>query len=69
MRDASGNLVEDGTNATADDIEAIKAPAEPVLVQLTSVCVEMLVERYVRWTVTKEHKSYFGACPDRTSML
>ena len=77
MRDASGNLVEvrvrepwalhlltsDGTNDTADDIEAMKAPAEPVLVRLTPVCVEMLVERYVRWIVTKENKSYFGALP------
>jgi hypothetical protein len=75
MRDASGNLVEvrvrepwalhlltsDGTNNAADDVEAMKAPAEPGLVQLAPVGVEMLTERYVRWIVTKEKISYFGA--------
>ena len=79
MRDASGNLVEvrvrepwelhlltsDGTNgpATPDDTEAIKAPAEPGLVLLTPTGVEMLLERYVRWTVVKKNSHYFGALP------
>ena len=77
MRDASGNLVEvrvrepwalhlltaDGTNAAAEDTEAMKAPAEPGLVQLTPICVELLIERYVRWLVEKEETSYFGALP------
>lgn len=77
MRDASGNLVElrvrepwalhqltsDGTNNAADDVEVMKAPAEPGLVQLTPVGVEMLAERYVRWIVVTEKKSYFAALP------
>ena len=56
MRDASGNLVEvqvrepwelhqltaDGTNAAAEGSEKIKAPAEPVLVQLTPTGIELL---------------------------
>ena len=77
MRDASGDLVEvrvrepwalhlltsDGSNDAADDVEPIRAPAEPGLVQLTPVSVEMLVERYVRWIVSKKNTSYFGALP------
>jgi hypothetical protein len=79
MRDASGNLVEvrvrepwamhlltsDSANAetTADEDEAMKAPAEPGLERLSPVRVEMLVERYVRWSVTKKNNQYFGALP------
>jgi hypothetical protein len=77
MRDASGDLVEvrvrepwalhlltsDGSNDAADDVEPIQAPAEPGLVQLTPVGVEMLLERYVRWIVSKKNTSYFGALP------
>ena len=79
MRDASGNLVEvrvrepwamhlltsDSANAenTGDEEEAMKAPAEPGLERLSPVRVEMLVERYVRWSVTKRNKHYFGALP------
>src|SRR6202048_2220764 len=79
MRDASGNLVEvrvrepwamhlltsDSANAenTGDEEEAMKAPAEPGLDRLSPVRVEMLVERYVRWSVTKKYKQYFGALP------
>jgi hypothetical protein len=29
----------------------MKAPAEPSLVRLAPISVEMLVERYVRWSV------------------
>jgi hypothetical protein len=77
MRDASGNLVEvrvrepwalhlltaDGTNAAAEDIETMKAPAEPGLVQLSPTGVEFLVENYVRWVVQKKNTSYFGSLP------
>ena len=75
MRDASGNLVEvqvrepwelhqltaDGTNAAAEGSEKMKAPAEPVLVQLTPTGIELLLENYVRWAVHKKRTSYFGA--------
>jgi hypothetical protein len=77
MRDASGNLVEvrirepwalhlltaDGTNAALEDADTMKAPAEPGLVQLTPIGVEMLVESYVRFVVQKKNTSYFGALP------
>jgi hypothetical protein len=79
MRDGSGNLVEvrvrepwamhlltsDSANAenTGDEGQAMKAPAEPGLDRLSPVRVEMLVERYVRWIVTKRNKHYFGALP------
>lgn len=77
MRDSSGNLVEvrvrepwalhlltaDGTNGDAGDIEALQAPAEPGLVQLTPVGVELLVERYVRWLAQRRDTSYFAALP------
>lgn len=49
-------LTADGANSAAnaaDESEAIKAPAEPGLERLTPVRVEMLIERYVRWTVDK----------------
>ena len=77
MRDASGNLVEvrvqepwklhlltaDGTNAALEDVETMKAPAEPGLVRLTPTGVKMLVERYVCFVVEKKHVTYFGALP------
>jgi hypothetical protein len=77
MRDAAGNLVEvrvrepwalhlltaDGTNAAAEGGQAMKAPSEPVLVQLTPTGIELLVERYVRWWVQKKNTCYFGALP------
>src|ERR1700730_11081339 len=79
MRDGSGNLVEvrfrepwamhlltsDSANAenAGEEEEAMKAPAEPGLDRLSPVRVEMLVERYVRWSVTKKYKQYFGALP------
>ena len=31
--------------------------------QLTPTCIEMLLERYVRWSVVKGKASYFGALP------
>jgi hypothetical protein len=77
MRDASGKLVEirvrepwalhlltsDGANDDAEDAEAMKAPAEPGLEQLTPVGFEMLIERYVRWIVVKKETSYDGSLP------
>ena len=66
MRDASGEVVEvrvqepwalhelnsDTTNNTAaDGGDVMKAPAEPGLVRLSSVAVNMVIERYVRWLV------------------
>jgi hypothetical protein len=77
MRNASGNLVEvrvrepwdlhlltaDGTNAAAEDSETMNAPPEPALVQLTPIGIELLLEKYVRWSVEKQYTSYFGALP------
>jgi hypothetical protein len=39
----------------------MNAPAEPALVRFAPVGVEMLTERYIRWTVVKQKTSYFGA--------
>jgi hypothetical protein len=79
MRDASGYLVEvrvqkpwalhelnsDTTNNTATDAgDVMEAPAEPALFRLSRVAVNMVIERYVRWWVVKEHKRYFGQLPD-----
>jgi hypothetical protein len=77
MRDASGNLVEvrvrepwalhlltaDGTNAAVEGGEIMKAPPEPGMVQLTPTGIELLLEKYVRWSVQKKNASYFGALP------
>ena len=78
MRDASGELVEvrvqepwalhelnsDTTNNTAaDGGDVMKAPAEPALVRLTPVAVNMVIERRVRWLVVTMHKEYFGQLP------
>jgi hypothetical protein len=77
MRDASGNLVEvrvrepwalhlltaDGTNAAVEGGETMKAPPEAGIVQLTPTGIELLLEKYVRWSVQKRHASYFGALP------
>ena len=79
MRDASGELVEvrvqepwalhelnsDTTNNTASDGgDVMKAPAEPGLEQLSSVAVNMVIERYVRWLIVKKNKEYFGQLPN-----
>jgi hypothetical protein len=50
-----------GRAVSTRNTEPLKAPAEPGLDRLTPVRVEMLVERYVRWTVEKEDRQYFGA--------
>ena len=77
MRDVSGDLVEvrvrepwalhtltsEGVNDEGGDTEPMKAPAEPGLVRLTPVCVELLIERYVAWLAERNKKSYFAALP------
>jgi hypothetical protein len=77
MRDASGNLVEvrvrepwalhlltaDGTNAATEDGQTMQAPPEPALVQLTPTGIELLIEKYVRWSVQKKNTCYFGSLP------
>jgi hypothetical protein len=77
MRNASGALVQvevkqpwslhtltaDSANMTSDDAEAMTAPAEPVLVELTPTGVELLLENYVRWIVYTHEGTYFGALP------
>lgn len=77
MRNASGALVlvevkqpwslhtltADSANMTSEDAEAMTAPAEPVLVELTPTGVELLLENYVRWIVYTHEGSYFGALP------
>jgi hypothetical protein len=78
MRDAGGHLVEvrvrepwslhlltsDGANDGGDDADAtVKAPAEPVLVQLTPIDTELLIERYIRWRKVTKTKAYYAALP------
>ncbi|MEH2563502.1 hypothetical protein [Bradyrhizobium sp. AZCC 2289] len=77
MRNASGAFVQvkvkqpwalhlltsDGANAVDEDVDAMKAPAEPVLVELTPIGVELLLEHYIRWVVYTRDGSYFGALP------
>jgi hypothetical protein len=78
MRNASGALVRveekepwalhlltsNSANSAREETEPMKAPAEPVLVELTTIGVELLLETYVRWTAyTKNGGSYFAALP------
>ncbi|XIA64704.1 hypothetical protein ACFIOY_38950 [Bradyrhizobium sp. TZ2] len=78
MRNASGSLVRleekepwalhlltsDSANAADDEPETAKAPAEPVLVELTTTGVELLLENYVRWIAYKKGGAgYFAALP------
>jgi hypothetical protein len=77
MRNASGAFVQvevkqpwalhlltaDSANAVAEEIDAMKAPAEPVLVELTPIGVELLLEHYMRWIVHTRDGSYFAALP------
>ncbi|WOH51921.1 hypothetical protein [Bradyrhizobium sp. sBnM-33] len=75
MRNASGAFVQvevkqpwalhlltaESANAIGDDTDLMKAPAEPVLAELTPIGVELLLERYVRWEVVTRDAYYFGA--------
>src|SRR5262249_38606494 len=77
MRDASGDLVEvrvqepwalhelssNTSNKVATD-GGMKAPAEPSLVRISRVAVNLRIERYVRWLVVKKDKEYYGQLPD-----
>jgi hypothetical protein len=78
MRNASGGLVRveeknpwelhlltsDSANAVGDEVDTLNAPAEPVLITLTTTGVELLLEKYVRWVVyTKDGEAYFAALP------
>ncbi len=77
MRNASGAFVQvevkqpwalhlltaDGANAVGEETEGMKAPAEPVLVELTPIGLELLLEHYIRWIVWTRNDSYFGALP------
>ena len=49
---------------TRPQADSMKAPAEPVLAELTPTGVELLLETYVRWIAyTKSRGSYFAALP------
>ena len=75
MRNASGALVRveekepwalhlmtsDSANAAGEEVEPMKAPAEPVLVELTTTGVELLLETYVRYTAYRKHVGYYYA--------
>jgi hypothetical protein len=78
MRNASGGLVRveekdpwalhlltsDGANAAGKQTDTMKAPAEPVLVELTATGVELLLEKYVRWVAYKKGgEAYFASLP------
>jgi len=78
MRNASGAIVRveekepwalhlltsDSANAAGEEAEPMKPPAEPVLVELTTTGVELLLEQYVRWVASKKDGgAYFAALP------
>jgi hypothetical protein len=78
MRNASGGLVRveekkpwalhlltsDSANSAGGEAEIMKAPEEPVLVELTTTGVELLLENYVRWFACKKDVgAYYAALP------
>jgi hypothetical protein len=78
MRNASGGLVRveekepwalhlltpDGANAAGEEADTMNAPAEPVLVELTTTGVELALEKYVRWVAySKNGGAYFASLP------
>ena len=77
MRNASGAFVQvevkepwalhlltaDSANAGGEEADAMKAPAEPVLAELSAIGVEFLLEQYIRWLVQTRAGSYFAALP------
>jgi hypothetical protein len=78
MRNASGSIVRveekepwalhlltsNTVNAAEEEAEPMKPPAEPVLVELTTTGVELLLEKYVRWVASKKDVAdYFAALP------
>jgi hypothetical protein len=56
-------LTSDSANAAGGEEDGtVKAPAEPVLVMLTPIGVELMLEKYVRWSADAED-SYFATLP------
>ena len=62
---AMHTLSSSGTNSEQEETpgeDALKAPPEPRLSQLTPTQVEMLIEQHIRWIVTKlDESTYDGA--------
>jgi hypothetical protein len=57
-------LTSDSANTVGEEAEVMKAPTEPVLVELTTTGVELLVEKYVGWIAYKKGGvGYFAALP------
>jgi hypothetical protein len=77
MRNASGAFVQvevkqpwalhlltaDTANAVGEETDAMKAPAEPVMAELSATGVEFLLEQYIRWLVETRAGSYYAALP------
>ena len=75
MRNVSGGFVEvqvrepwalhlltaDTANAVGEEVEVMKAPAEPLLAELSPTGIELLLEHHMRWVVYTKEGSYFGA--------
>jgi hypothetical protein len=75
MRNASGSLVRveekepwalhlltaDSANLTDAETAAMRAPVEPVLVELTPTGVELLIENYVQWIGQKADGTIYNA--------
>src|SRR4029077_3943750 len=57
-------LTSDRANAAEEEAETMRSPAEPLLVEQTATCVELLLENYVRWIAyTRNGGGYFAALP------
>ena len=57
-------LTPDGANATTEEADSMKPPAEPMLVELTDTGVELLLEKYVRWDAYNKYgERYFATLP------
>jgi hypothetical protein len=54
-------LTSDSANASKEDAEAMQAPPEPVLVELTTTGVELVLEKYVRWVASKKNGERYDA--------
>lgn len=58
------HLLTSGSSNATKNYESIKAPAEPVIVELTLSGVELLIEERVCWTCRgRDGSTYFGATP------
>ncbi|MBR1326888.1 hypothetical protein [Bradyrhizobium ottawaense] len=57
-------LTSGSANATARADELMKAPAQPVITELTASSLQMLIEKHLRWEkVRKDGSFYFAATP------